>query len=131
MRRTIVWTAFVGLAVNGGVVSAGVYSPEDFRSGLRAYEALYGAYRQRDPVQEGSAFQFLGYVKAVIDQQNGSAFCMRNGAFPSAVSALVREYNRRVELHDRDPKNVILEVFGHEYRCFVTTRDDRVPARTD
>lgn len=40
------------------LVFAKVYSPEDLQRGLRAYEAVHGGHRHRDPQLEGRAFEF-------------------------------------------------------------------------
>ncbi len=96
---------------------SGVYSAEDFRSGVRAYEAIYGGLRQPDPGTQGSAFEFLGYVKALADSQNGSTFCFRQDAFPRAVSLLVRHYNAQPAWRDRDPAAVVIDVLSRAYPC--------------
>lgn len=99
------------------LAQAGVYSAEDFRSGILAYEAVYGGLRQRDPRMEGSAFEFLGYVKALADSNNGSAFCLRQGVFPQAVSVLVKMYKSQPAWHDHDPAAVVIEALSRAYPC--------------
>lgn len=108
-----------------------VYSAEDFRTGVRAYEAVYGAHRQRDQQLEGSAFEFLGYLKASIDAYNGIAFCMRDAVFPKAVSSLVRQYNARPDWRDRNPRDLVIDVLSREYPCRSTVRDAAAPARAN
>ncbi|MBK7662434.1 MAG: hypothetical protein IPJ21_02590 [Sterolibacteriaceae bacterium] len=99
------------------LASAGVYSPDDFYNGVRAYEMVYGGVRQRDPRMEGSAFEFLGYVKALTDSNNGIAFCIRQDAFPKAVSLLVKQYNRQPEWRDVDPPVVVVEALRSAFPC--------------
>lgn len=118
-------------AVVAAPAVADMYSTEDFRNGVRAYEAVYGAYRQRDPQQEGSAFEFLGYLKATVDAHNGIAFCMPPNAFPRAVAGLVREYNGHAAMRDFQPKAVVFDVFVREYPCVSTFREGGAPARRD
>lgn len=99
------------------LASAGVYSSDDFYNGVRAYETVYGGLRQRDPRMEGSAFEFLGYVKALTDSNNGIAFCIRQDAFAKAVSLLVRQYNRQPEWRDVDPTVVVVEALRSAFPC--------------
>lgn len=96
---------------------ADVYSSEDFRNGLRAYEAIHGGHRQRDPQLEGSAFEFLGYVKALADANNGSSFCVRQDAFPVVVSQVVKQYNGEPAWRDRDPKTMVIGALSRAFPC--------------
>ncbi|MBK8337882.1 MAG: hypothetical protein IPL03_15555 [Sterolibacteriaceae bacterium] len=119
-REQFGWKRFaivLATLLSATLAQAGVYSAEDFRSGVRAYEAVYGGLRQPDPITEGSAFEFLGYVKALADSQNGSAFCLRQDAFPRAVSLLVRQYNSQPAWRDRDPAAVVIEALSRAYPC--------------
>lgn len=104
---------------------AAVYSPEDFHNGLRAYEAVHGGYRQRDPQMEGSAFEFVGFVKALTDANNGSAFCIRAGAFPRAVSLVVQQYNHQPGWRDLDPATVVVRALGRAFPCAAIPVADR------
>lgn len=99
------------------LAQAGVYSAEDFHNGVRAYEAVYGGLRQRDPKLDGSAFEFLGYVKALADSNNGSMFCIRQDAFPRAVSLVVKQYNKQPEWRDLDPAVVVVEALRRAFPC--------------
>lgn len=96
---------------------AGVYSADDFHNGLRAYEAIHGGHRQRDPQLEGSAFEFVGYVKALTDAHNGSAFCVGRGAFPRAVTLVVQQYNDQPGWRDVEPAAVVMRALGRAFPC--------------
>lgn len=107
----------LAMMLTAPLTRAGVYSAEDFQSGILAYEAVYGGLRQRDPVTEGSAFEFIGYVKALADSNNGSAFCLRQDAFPQAVSILVKMYKDQPAWRERDPAAVVIEALSRAYPC--------------
>ncbi|TXG87333.1 MAG: hypothetical protein E6R14_01510 [Thermomicrobiales bacterium] len=131
MRGVMLPMVLAGAALCASPAVADLYSTEDFRNGVRAYESVYGAYRQRDPQLEGSAFEFLGYVKAIVDAHNGTAFCMRRTFFPRAVAGLVSEYNGHAAMRELEPKAVVLDVFAREYPCILTVREGMVPVRRD
>ena len=131
MMRVVLPIAFAGAALVAPPALGDMYSTEDFRNGVRAYESVYGAYRQRDPQLEGSAFEFLGYIKAIIDAHNGATFCMRGSSFSRAVAGVVGEYNGSAAAREREPKAVVLEILARDYPCISTVREDRAPAWRD